>query len=107
MSLASPPQSPTACASAQLRHDVLNTVYDVSRIQPLDGYRLLVARHKSINSGVFVLDGDFNEPMLKLARQEARIAGLRPNNLYVYGRTASVSTAGFCFVKLDEIGLPA
>jgi len=85
----------------------LNTVYDVSRIQPLDGYRLLVARHKSINSGVFVLDGDFNESMLKLARQEARAAGLKPHNLYVYGRTASVSAPGACFVKLDEIGLAA
>lgn len=91
--------------SSDLKSRVLNAVYEVNGIKPLEGFQMLAGQHLKTNVGIFVVDGNFSRDHFKHAVAEAKAAGLKSSRLYVYGQTATYAGSGICFSKFDEIGI--
>ncbi len=94
-----------AAPTLEMKHRVLDKVYDMDRIKPLQSYQFLAAAHRRTQVGIFVVEGDFDHARFEKAKAEAKAAGLKQSRMYVYGRTASHAGKGICFCNLDDIGI--
>lgn len=92
-------------SSDELKALVLSAVYERDCIEPLNGFKLLAARHLTTNVGIVVIDGDLNQEAFTLAQDEMKAAGLKPSRMYAYGRTGTYARSGLSFSKFDEIGV--
>ena len=93
------------CASADLRERVLDLVYTRSGIEVIEGCEYVVARHRSTNVAIVVVDGNFSRAIYQDAMKEVKSKQLRAGRLYVYAETATYSGQGICFCKFEEIGV--
>lgn len=84
---------------------MLDRVYEMDRIKPLQGFQFLAAAHSRTQAGIFVVEGDFDRARFEKAKAEAKAAGLKQSRMFVYGRTATHAGKGICFCNLDDIGI--
>lgn len=92
-------------ADADLRERVLDLVYTRAGIETIEGCKYVVARHRSTNVAIVVVDGNFSRSIFLEAMEEVRAKQLRMGRMYVYAQTATYSGRGICFCKFEEIGI--
>lgn len=88
-----------------LKAVVLNTVYEANGFVKLNGFKLLAARHRVSNCGIFVVNGNFGNDELLLCKSEAKAAGIKSTRMYVYGRSSSQTNGRALFASFAEIGI--
>ncbi|MBV7541934.1 hypothetical protein [Acidovorax sp. sic0104] len=80
--------------------------YEGTPLTRIDGFSLLKARTSGTRKrGIFVIEGNLNRDGFKTCHEEARVAGLELDKLYIYGHLGLYSGRMIEFTKFEDLGL--